>query len=54
MEFWKHAAGISLLVISTIVIIGAVWYLMFRMPESPAERGGVLVNQMMDTEMTML
>lgn len=51
MEFWKHKAGIFLLILSIILLIAAIWYFMFYVPESPAERGGILVEHVTEMEM---
>lgn len=51
MEFLKHKAGVILLIVSLIVIVAAVWYLMFGMPEGGSYEGGTLVEGIRNTEL---
>lgn len=51
MEFLKHKAGLIVLIISLIVIVAAVWYLMFRMGEGGSYEGGTLVESIRDIRM---
>lgn len=43
MDFIKHKLGIVLLILSLIVILAAVWYLVFGVPNNSFE-GGILVE----------
>lgn len=52
MGFRKHMAGILLLILCLIVVVAAVWYLMFGTTADPSSRGGVLVEQVTEREMT--
>lgn len=44
MEFFKHKAGLIVLIISLIIIVAAVWYLMFGMSDGTKFEGGTLVE----------
>lgn len=48
MEFRKHKVGVILLILSLIVIVAAIWYLMFGMPDGSVTREGTLVEGIMN------
>lgn len=48
MEFFKHKAGLVLLVVSLIIIVAAIWYLMFGMSGGGKFEGGTLVEGIRD------
>lgn len=48
MEFLKHKAGLVLLVVSLILIVVAIWYLMFGMSGGGEFEGGTLVEGIRD------
>lgn len=52
MGFRKHMAGILLLILCLVLVAAAVWYLMFGTAADPSSRGGILVEQVTEREMT--
>lgn len=44
MGFFKHKAGLIVLIISMIIIVAAIWYLMFGMSDQTRFEGGVLAE----------
>lgn len=48
MDFLKHKAGLILLVVCLILIIAAIWYLMFGMTGGGEFEGGTLVERIGD------
>lgn len=51
MDFFKHKAGMILLVVCLILIIAAIWYLMFGMAGGGEFEGGTLVERIGDIRM---
>lgn len=44
MDFKKQKMWMFLLAVSLVIIGAAVWYLWMELPDTPAEKGGVLVE----------
>lgn len=51
MEFLKHKAGLIVLIVSLVIIVAAVWYLMFGMQGGGSYEGGTLVEGINDMQM---
>ena len=44
MGFLKHKAGLIVLIVSLVIIVAAIWYLMFGTPQGGSYEGGTLVE----------
>ncbi|MEG0215321.1 MAG: hypothetical protein RR590_07890 [Hungatella sp.] len=53
MEFIKKRVGIILLILSLIVVLAAIWYLLFGMQNGIAYEGGTLVETMWHAQKMM-